>query len=137
MLMFCSAVVVWSMKPSIVTFGAGAWANTGGARTPRRASTANATVSPLLITASSCIGVGLPCTPTARIVATPPRRAWPRGGYLFHGGPIAVRTLLRRPLLQCPPQPGQENFHPPSPRALRYWVAASPAGDVGSSCWAC
>src|SRR2546426_11182456 len=128
MLMFCSAVVVWSMKPSIVTFGAGAWANTGGARTPRRASAANATVSPLLITASSCIGVWAalhahgkdPGDLSSPGVATRwlplPRRA------------DSCAHVFRRPLLQCPPQPGQGKFHPPPPRALRHWVAARPAG---------
>src|SRR6266403_1927652 len=51
--MFFVYVPISSMNPVIVTFGAGACAMAGGARTPRTATRATASINSLLITASS------------------------------------------------------------------------------------
>src|SRR5712664_964189 len=50
--MFFVYVPTWSMSPVIVTFGAGACAMAGGARTPSMATRATARINSLLITAS-------------------------------------------------------------------------------------
>src|SRR5256885_16848256 len=52
-LMFFVYVPTWSMSPVIVTFGAGACARAGGARTPGTATRATARINRLLITTSS------------------------------------------------------------------------------------
>src|SRR6266478_2406562 len=60
----------------------------------------------------------LPCTPTARILATLLAGRGPRGGYLFHGGPIAVRALLKRPPFTMPPPGRSSEFSPPVSEGL-------------------